>query len=105
MSANQGYKPMNSGTGGRDSRASIEAYDDVERATTYDTAMDLMHPLRHKMADVAMQVLPFPRDARLTALELGAGSGFFHYVVGLTGHGGEFVPWNSVSNWRPVGLW
>lgn len=38
-------------------------------------------------------------------LKEGAGFGFFHYVVGLTGHGGEFVPWNSVSNWRPVGLW
>lgn len=38
-------------------------------------------------------------------LKEGSGSGFFHYVVGLTSRGGEFVPWDSVSNWRPVGLW
>lgn len=56
---------------------SIEAYDDPARASCYDTRMDFMHPLRHKMVDIAMQVLPFRRDAEFLALELGSGSGFF----------------------------
>ena len=56
---------------------SIDAYSDEERVERYDTDMDLMHPNRHKMVDVALDVLPFQPTDRLLALDLGAGTGYF----------------------------
>ncbi|MDJ0909598.1 MAG: class I SAM-dependent methyltransferase [Woeseiaceae bacterium] len=56
---------------------SIEAYDPPERARTYDADMDIMHPLRHKMIDVALDVLPFPPADTLKVLDLGVGTGAF----------------------------
>ena len=56
---------------------SIEAYDLPERVRTYDADMDIMHPLRHKMLDVALDVLPFSQSGALRVLDLGVGTGAF----------------------------
>lgn len=59
------------------SEQSIAAYDISRRVKTYDADMDLMHPNRSKMVDVAVEVLPFPRTAALQAIDLGIGTGYF----------------------------
>lgn len=56
---------------------SIDAYDLPERVARYDADMALMHPNRTKMVDIALEVLPFEPEARLKALDLGAGTGYF----------------------------
>jgi ubiquinone/menaquinone biosynthesis C-methylase UbiE len=56
---------------------SISAYNDGERANSYDVDMDLWHPNRHKMVDIALEVLPYRKQDQLTALDLGLGTGFF----------------------------
>lgn len=56
---------------------SIEAYDVPARVAAYDADMDLMHPNRHKMVQVALEVLPFSANAPLRGLDLGIGTGFF----------------------------
>ena len=56
---------------------SIEAYDLPERVRRYDADMDIMHPLRWKMIDVALEVLPFPQSQALKVLDLGVGTGVF----------------------------
>jgi hypothetical protein len=56
---------------------SIVAYDVSQRVKTYDADMELMHPNRSKMVQVAIEVLPFPRTAALRAIELGIGTGYF----------------------------
>ena len=56
---------------------SIEAYDPPERVRRYDADMDIMHPLRHKMIEIALDVLPFPREQALKVLDLGVGTGAF----------------------------
>jgi len=56
---------------------SITAYDAAKRVKTYDADMELMHPNRSKMVDVAIEVLPFPKAAPLQAIDLGIGTGFF----------------------------
>ncbi len=66
--------------------ASVRAYDAAGRVLAYDADMDIMHPLRHKMAAVALEVLPFERQAGLRALDLGVGTGF------LTARFLEFFP-------------
>ena len=55
---------------------SIDAYTDEERVRRYDADMDLLHPNRHKMAEVTFQVLPYSSGAQLRALDLGIGTGF-----------------------------
>ncbi len=55
---------------------SVDAYSAAERVRRYDADMDLMHPNRHKMAEVALEVLPFDPEDGLRALELGIGTGF-----------------------------
>lgn len=37
----------------------IAAYDIPERIASYDRDMDVMHPNRHKMVQVALDLLPF----------------------------------------------
>jgi tRNA (cmo5U34)-methyltransferase len=74
---------------------SIDAYDLPQRVATYDSDMELMHPNRSKMVRIALEVLPYPPDKELWALDLGIGTGYFthsflrHYskgcVVGLDG--------------------
>ena len=56
---------------------SIDAYDLPARVASYDLDMDVMHPLRHKMVQVALDILPLDPDSELRALDLGVGTGFF----------------------------
>src|SRR5882762_2262186 len=56
---------------------SIAAYDISQRVKTYDADMELMHPNRSKMVQVALEVLPFPKTAALRAIDLGIGTGYF----------------------------
>ena len=56
---------------------SIAAYDVSQRVKTYDADMELMHPNRSKMVQVAIEVFPFPRTAALRAIDLGIGTGYF----------------------------
>jgi ubiquinone/menaquinone biosynthesis C-methylase UbiE len=59
------------------SEQSIAAYDVSQRVKTYDADMELMHPNRSKMVQIAIEVLPFPRTAALRAIDLGIGTGYF----------------------------
>jgi len=59
------------------SERSIAAYDVSQRVKTYDVDMELMHPNRSKMVQIALEVLPFPRTAALRAIDLGIGTGYF----------------------------
>src|SRR4029450_8597873 len=56
---------------------SIAAYDVSQRVKTYDADMELMHPNRSKMVEIAREVLPFPKTAALRAIDLGIGTGYF----------------------------
>lgn len=56
---------------------SVEAYDLPERVRRYDADMDIMHPLRWKMIEVAHELLPFHQTRFLRALDLGVGTGVF----------------------------
>lgn len=56
---------------------SIAAYDLPVRVASYDADMEVMHPNRSKMVDIALEILPFDSGAPITAIELGAGTGFF----------------------------
>src|SRR5262245_55761466 len=56
---------------------SIAAYDVSQRVKTYDADMQLMHPNRSKMVQIALEVLPFPKAAALRAIDLGIGTGYF----------------------------
>ncbi len=56
---------------------SITAYDPPERVRRYDADMDIMHPLRHKMIDVALDALAYPETQSLSVLDLGVGTGAF----------------------------
>ncbi len=56
---------------------SIAAYERPARVASYDADMAVMHPNRHKMVDIALEVLPFDPAATITALDLGTGTGFF----------------------------
>jgi len=56
---------------------SVEAYDPPERVRRYDADMEIMHPLRLKMIDVALELLPFDRTDALRVLDLGVGTGAF----------------------------
>src|SRR3972149_3146564 len=58
-------------------RRSIEAFDAPEKVAAYDADMELMHPNRSRMVEIAIEALPFEPDAGLTALDLGAGTGYF----------------------------
>lgn len=55
---------------------SVAAYDDAARVSAYDAKMDIMHPNRRKMAEIVGAMLPFPREAEITILDLGTGTGF-----------------------------
>ena len=56
---------------------SIEAYDLPQRVASYDADMDLMHPDRSKVVQTALDILPFPPESALFALDLGIGTGYF----------------------------
>jgi ubiquinone/menaquinone biosynthesis C-methylase UbiE len=55
----------------------IAAYDFPERAASYDADMEIMHPNRAKMVQIALDVLPFSLEQPLRALDLGVGTGYF----------------------------
>ncbi len=57
--------------------SSVDAYDLPERVRTYDADMEIMHPLRWKMIEVALEILPFHQTRSLRALDLGVGTGVF----------------------------
>lgn len=59
------------------SERSIAAYDVSQPVKTYDADMELMHPNRSKMVQIALEVLPFPKTAALRAIDLGIGTGYF----------------------------
>ena len=59
------------------SEQSIAAYDVSQRVKTYDADMELMHPNRSKMVQIALEVLPFPKTAALRVIDLGIGTGYF----------------------------
>jgi ubiquinone/menaquinone biosynthesis C-methylase UbiE len=59
------------------SELSIAAYDISQRVKTYDADMELMHPNRSKMVQIAIEVLPFSNTAALRAIDLGIGNGYF----------------------------
>ena len=56
---------------------SIAAYDVSQRVKTYDVDMELMHPNRSRMVQIAIEVLPFSNTAALRAIDLGIGTGYF----------------------------
>ncbi len=56
---------------------SLKAYDVPERVRTYDIDMDVMHPLRHKMIEIILDILPFDQEAALKVMDLGVGTGIF----------------------------
>jgi len=56
---------------------SIAAYDAAERVGRYDADMEIMHPNRSRMVDIALEFVPLSPGERFTALDLGCGSGFF----------------------------
>ena len=56
---------------------SVKAYDPPERVRRYDADMDIMHPLRHKMIEIALDTLPYPDEQSLRVLDLGTGTGAF----------------------------
>jgi tRNA (cmo5U34)-methyltransferase len=58
------------------STQSINAYGDAERVRRYDAEMDLLHPNRHRMAEIAIEIIPYLRDTPLRVLDLGIGTGF-----------------------------
>jgi ubiquinone/menaquinone biosynthesis C-methylase UbiE len=58
------------------SQRSISAYDAAARAAEYDAKMEIMHPNRANMAAMVAAMLPFQRDAEITILDLGTGTGF-----------------------------
>jgi ubiquinone/menaquinone biosynthesis C-methylase UbiE len=62
-------------------KASIKAYELPERVASYDAGMDVMHPNRAKMIEVALEASPFDRQACFTALDLGVGTGYFTHAV------------------------
>ena len=59
------------------SQRSIDAYSLPERVAAYDANMEIMHPNRSKMVQVALEVMPFRSNARLRVLDLGVGTGYF----------------------------
>lgn len=60
---------------------SVAAYDIPDRVASYDADMDLMHPNRHKMLEIVLDLIPFDREKSFTALDLGVGTGFFSQAI------------------------
>jgi ubiquinone/menaquinone biosynthesis C-methylase UbiE len=55
---------------------SIRAYDLPKRVASYDADMDIMHPNRHKMAEVIESVLTVPGVSPQLVIDIGTGTGF-----------------------------
>ncbi len=59
------------------SRRSIDAYNLGKRVAAYDADMDICHPKRSKMVEIALEVLPIESGAGPAGLDLGIGTGYF----------------------------
>ena len=55
----------------------IKSYDTPDRVKEYDNDMEIMHPNRHKMVNIALEILPIEKKSVFTAIELGSGTGYF----------------------------
>jgi tRNA (cmo5U34)-methyltransferase len=55
---------------------SIRAYDLPKRVASYDSDMDIMHPNRHKMADIIESVLSVGDASPRQVIDIGTGTGF-----------------------------
>lgn len=55
---------------------SIAAYDDQARVASYDTNMEIMHPNRHRMAEMMVEILSASEPEPRLVLDLGTGTGF-----------------------------
>jgi ubiquinone/menaquinone biosynthesis C-methylase UbiE len=55
---------------------SIRAYDVPTRVASYDADMDLMHPNRHKMAQIIENVLALSATPPRLVIDIGTGTGF-----------------------------
>jgi len=58
------------------SSPSVQAYDVAARVAAYDADMDLMHPNRHKMAEVIAAILAASGPEPRLLVDLGTGTGF-----------------------------
>ncbi len=56
--------------------SSVQAYETSARVAAYDADMELMHPNRHKMAEVILAVLAASESAPRLVIDLGTGTGF-----------------------------
>jgi tRNA (cmo5U34)-methyltransferase len=70
-------------------QCSIDAFNMPQRVASYDSNMEVMHPNRSKMIQVALEIPPFSKEAPLKALDLGIGTGYFterflHYYPNST---------------------
>jgi len=54
------------------SRQTIAAYSVPDRVAAYEADMELMHPNRSKMVDIALDMLPFQPTAGINAMDLGS---------------------------------
>jgi len=54
---------------------SVRAYAFQERVAAYDSDMEIMHPLRSKMAGILLEVLPWAKTEVLLGVDLGVGTG------------------------------
>ena len=55
---------------------SIRAYDLPNRVASYDADMEIMHPNRHKMAEVIESILAVPDVPPQLVIDIGTGTGF-----------------------------
>ena len=47
-----------------------------DRVASYDADMEVMHPNRAEMVELAVEFVPFPQDAEISVLDLGIGTGY-----------------------------
>jgi ubiquinone/menaquinone biosynthesis C-methylase UbiE len=55
---------------------SIAAYEDQARVASYDASMEIMHPNRHRMAAMMIEILSASEPEPRLVLDLGTGTGF-----------------------------
>lgn len=70
---------------------SSDAYDTPARVSAYDHDMQIMHPNRGKMIEVALDLLPLSPDRKFRALDLGVGTGIFSAELLSRHPGAELV--------------
>lgn len=70
------YRGIRYSSGMSSTEKSIAAYENEARVASYDADMEIMHPNRHRMADIIVEVLSASaREPRLV-VDLGTGTGF-----------------------------